>query len=103
MDLRILSDDELLALAREINLELLRRVPANVPPAAAETPAPILRCPHCNGTGLNNLTDEYCACAMGRDLNRVQNRGLSKFAPAEAKYAGPEPEWAEDDESEEGS
>lgn len=102
MDLRILSDDELLALAREINLELLRRVPAIAPPA--QTPAPFdYRCITCQGTGLNTMTDEYCDCAMGRDLNRVQNRGLSKFAPAEAKYAGPEPEWAEEDDSEEAS
>jgi hypothetical protein len=103
MDLRILSDEELLALANDVNRELLKRVPAGAAPAA-ETPAPFVapRCPYCNGTG-RKVDGEYCTCVMGHDLQRVERRGLSRFAPADLKYAGPEPEYANEDEDEEES
>ena len=102
MDLRILNDVELLALADEINRELLRRVPDSAPAPTAETPAPFVvhRCAYCNGTGRTE-NGAYCNCSMGRDLQRVETRGLSRFSPADVTYAGPEPEWAEEDEPEE--
>jgi len=33
------------------------------------------RCARCNGTG-RILGEAYCTCALGRDLQRVENRGL---------------------------
>lgn len=102
MDLRILSDDELLALACEINRELLKRVPAKAETPAADTPAPFVgRCPHCGGIGYRIDNGEFCTCSMGRDVQRVERSAMSRFAPADAKYAGPEPEWAQEDDPEE--
>jgi len=33
------------------------------------------RCPECDGTGFKPGSNEYCSCQLGRDLERIENRG----------------------------
>jgi hypothetical protein len=58
-----------------------RPIPINREPMPAIDPESAKlfeRCPTCNGAGFKMGTNEYCNCALGRDLARVETRGTGQ-------------------------